>query len=97
MIWQNICICFDVVQHRRLAENTFRCRERRTRTRLTPFSLDGIHQRCLLAADKGTGSETYTDIERKSRSENIIAQKTVFMSLIDSDIADALRPSDIPL
>ena len=75
-----------VIQDGRDAEQALDCREGRTGTRLAAVPLDGGHQRGLLAADEGAGTQAQLDIKGKAGAEDILAQKAVFPRLLDGDL-----------
>ena len=61
----------DVVDDRRLAEETVRHRERRLVARLAAEALDRVEDRGLLAADVGAGALADLDVERETLAENV--------------------------
>ncbi|CAB4846512.1 unannotated protein [freshwater metagenome] len=47
-------------------------------------ALEGVEQRCLLAADIGTRAGVHDDVEIEARPEDVLAQETCRISLGDS-------------
>ena len=64
----DICVCFNVVQQGRLAEQTLYSGERRTGSRFAAVALDGGHERGLLTTDERACAEADLDIEIEART-----------------------------
>ena len=87
----DVGVSFDVIENGGLAEKSFVRGERRTGTRLAALAFDTGHERRFLAAYERAGAETYFEVEVKSRSEYVLAEQSVFLSLLDGNANSAYR------
>lgn len=75
--------CLGIVDCRRLAIKTERCRERRLETRLPFLAFNGLQQRRLFATNVGTVAMVGEQFEIESRSKDILTYEPSSPSLIE--------------
>src|ERR1017187_2270202 len=82
---------FDVVDDGWLAvESRHRRKEGGLDARKAPFAFEALNQGRLFATDVGAGSGMHHDVERKVRAEDLAAQRSHFVGVIEG-LLDALQ------
>ncbi len=73
----------NVVEGGRFTEKALVRGERRPLPRVSPLSLDGDQQGCLLSADEGAGTREDIEREIETGTQDVIAEHSVFPGLSD--------------
>jgi len=82
----DVSVGFYVVYDGRLTPETLNSRERRTGTGFTAVTFNGGKECGFFAAYECACTETDVEVEIEAGTENVLTEKTVFTSLVDSDL-----------